>query len=746
MKKNSIVIAMVLVLALTVSTFAASFADVPSNHWAYEAVNELVAAGLIQGYPDGTFKGQNDLTRYEIAVMVARLLNDMEEARAELVDQVDFMVNDALISANSGLSEAEAEDVQAIVAAVVAKNTPAEAPAAEVVVPQTLSEGQTGEVMVLIGNLAAEFAPELETLGVQVADLEGRVTALEDETSSVTFSGSYAVDFTDQDVEGGVIDDDIDYYWINDTAAYDGEAAIAPTDPTVEIEYKDDYVYSDPWDDDSDEIAADESNGEIEQTLNLQADIVKDGYTATVKIDVDEDEDEFDLDSAELALENSTFAAVYNNANTANISDYAFDGSEFNGVTVNFKNYGVDVFAGIKGYDLDDKKSTEDHDVTLDGNNGNFAIEKSVTKYELDDDTGMLVPVYDDETDFYVFGAKKAFDLAGLNLNAKYAGRNALDGDALDNWLGFDTATDLSGLDVTFDFGYYVPEGADNGSLVRFGASKDLDFAGVEFNYKNRGENFEPISHEDNVVFDDGHDDYDEFTTGLAVADTTGWNFTVTPKVFEDIDLTTEVFYASIDEASDEKTKLSLTGEMPILMDGLTANGEYTIVDPVEAADGTEENTTKVGVDYEKGYVTANASLKNVTDVDFVANDEKSVTAFGAAIADYPLVDALTASAGFSYEKEAKDYDLETTEYNFGLGYVLGAADLSYDFTNKKVDGADDVNGTYNTNKFGLTYPIVEGTDFVASYEILDLDVDAALNGASDYTVKTATAGVSVSF
>ncbi|MFP4662428.1 MAG: S-layer homology domain-containing protein, partial [Halanaerobiales bacterium] len=179
MKKYSILIAMVLVLALSVTTFAGSFADVPSNHWAYEGVNKLVAAGLIQGYPDGTFKGQNDLTRYEIAVMLARLLEDIEEARAELVDQVDFMVNDALIEADSGLSPEEAEDVQAIVEAVIEKNDDGSDEPAEAPVQDELSSGQAGEVMTLIGNLAAEFAPELEALGVEVADLQERVDDLE---------------------------------------------------------------------------------------------------------------------------------------------------------------------------------------------------------------------------------------------------------------------------------------------------------------------------------------------------------------------------------------------------------------------------------------------------------------------------------------------------------------------------------------------------------------------------------------
>ena len=48
--------------------------DVPWDHWAYDAIAELYDAGLLEGYPDGTFKGKNNLTRYEFAVALARLL------------------------------------------------------------------------------------------------------------------------------------------------------------------------------------------------------------------------------------------------------------------------------------------------------------------------------------------------------------------------------------------------------------------------------------------------------------------------------------------------------------------------------------------------------------------------------------------------------------------------------------------------------------------------------------------------
>ncbi len=48
--------------------------DVPITHWAYDAVRELSRLGIIEGYPDGTFKGKQPMTRYEFAIAVYRLL------------------------------------------------------------------------------------------------------------------------------------------------------------------------------------------------------------------------------------------------------------------------------------------------------------------------------------------------------------------------------------------------------------------------------------------------------------------------------------------------------------------------------------------------------------------------------------------------------------------------------------------------------------------------------------------------
>ena len=65
-----------LVVGAASTTFAATnpFSDVPADHWAYDAVSQLAADGVIEGYGDDTFKGDKNITRYEMAQMVAKAM------------------------------------------------------------------------------------------------------------------------------------------------------------------------------------------------------------------------------------------------------------------------------------------------------------------------------------------------------------------------------------------------------------------------------------------------------------------------------------------------------------------------------------------------------------------------------------------------------------------------------------------------------------------------------------------------
>ncbi|MEW6277320.1 MAG: S-layer homology domain-containing protein, partial [Candidatus Eremiobacterota bacterium] len=66
------------------------FPDVPENHWAKDAVAALAAKGLVEGYPDGTFKGDRAATRWEVAMIVARLLAKMEQEHATFATKAEL--------------------------------------------------------------------------------------------------------------------------------------------------------------------------------------------------------------------------------------------------------------------------------------------------------------------------------------------------------------------------------------------------------------------------------------------------------------------------------------------------------------------------------------------------------------------------------------------------------------------------------------------------------------------------------
>jgi len=111
-----IALAMMFVLGIAGTAFAGPFSDVPAKHWAYDAVNQLAKAGIVHGYGDGTFRGDNPLSRYEMAIIVAKAMENSDKADAQ---------NKALIN-----------------------------------------------------KLSAEFATELATLGVRVAKLEANQPSL----------------------------------------------------------------------------------------------------------------------------------------------------------------------------------------------------------------------------------------------------------------------------------------------------------------------------------------------------------------------------------------------------------------------------------------------------------------------------------------------------------------------------------------------------------------------------------------
>ena len=87
-----------LLFTLSVPAMANPFNDVPEGHWAYDAIQKAAQAGLLEGYGDGTYKASQDLTRYEVAALTARVLEKVEtkdnEVSAEAVEAITALAQE----------------------------------------------------------------------------------------------------------------------------------------------------------------------------------------------------------------------------------------------------------------------------------------------------------------------------------------------------------------------------------------------------------------------------------------------------------------------------------------------------------------------------------------------------------------------------------------------------------------------------------------------------------------------------
>ena len=93
--KRILAIAAVAALTAGVSAYAANpFSDVSPDDWAYQAVSDLSDQGVVEGYPDGTFKGERNMTRYELAQVIARLMAREDQLNAEQKATLDKLAGE----------------------------------------------------------------------------------------------------------------------------------------------------------------------------------------------------------------------------------------------------------------------------------------------------------------------------------------------------------------------------------------------------------------------------------------------------------------------------------------------------------------------------------------------------------------------------------------------------------------------------------------------------------------------------
>ena len=88
--KKLISILLILTCFISFNSFsvnAEELKDVPDNHWAYKSVKKLIDKGYLSLYEDGTFKGNNKVSRYELAVIIARMLDDIQDTGTQVSEE-----------------------------------------------------------------------------------------------------------------------------------------------------------------------------------------------------------------------------------------------------------------------------------------------------------------------------------------------------------------------------------------------------------------------------------------------------------------------------------------------------------------------------------------------------------------------------------------------------------------------------------------------------------------------------------
>ncbi len=146
MKKLFTVVLAGLVLGVASVAFSATLVDVPSGHWAEDAVTKLVNSGLIEGYPDGTYKGERPMTRYEYAMVIARLVDKLDKTYCTKED------------CKPGAAVAAAPSISG---------------------GGDIDTAQLDEVKAIVKKLAAEFKDELAALKVKVDENSVKIAELE---------------------------------------------------------------------------------------------------------------------------------------------------------------------------------------------------------------------------------------------------------------------------------------------------------------------------------------------------------------------------------------------------------------------------------------------------------------------------------------------------------------------------------------------------------------------------------------
>ncbi|MGM0502829.1 MAG: S-layer homology domain-containing protein [Bacillota bacterium] len=113
-KKLIMLLTLVMVMTLTVPVMAGQFNDVPQNHWAYSSLEKVAQAGLLSGFADGSFKGKQELSRYQVAALTSRVMDKIEtgdtQINADVAQAIESLAQEfdaELVELNSKIKDLE---------------------------------------------------------------------------------------------------------------------------------------------------------------------------------------------------------------------------------------------------------------------------------------------------------------------------------------------------------------------------------------------------------------------------------------------------------------------------------------------------------------------------------------------------------------------------------------------------------------------------------------------------------------
>ena len=183
--KKAVLLLAGLLTVLSMGFASAQFSDVPAGHWAKEAVEKIAAEGLILGFPDGTFRGNENLTRYQAAMIFYRLLQKLEPG------QLASMDSETITALRNAVQELAAELASLGVRVSALEDnaaTKSDVARLEKMIAELkgmpAGEGPSGAALKDLADRVEAAAIAADTALAQVQALEGKVDAVSAQASA----------------------------------------------------------------------------------------------------------------------------------------------------------------------------------------------------------------------------------------------------------------------------------------------------------------------------------------------------------------------------------------------------------------------------------------------------------------------------------------------------------------------------------------------------------------------------------